>query len=89
MLMIRSAMLLACCASVSLAWADDTPRQRPSTLTATETLLQVQSSGEQASTKLQVQTARERDLSKQRWLDTYKYVIPDFYRWERVKSSHN
>lgn len=63
MLMIRSAMLLACCASVSLAWADDTPRQRPSTLTATETLLQVQ-------------TARERDLSKQRWLDTYKYVIP-------------
>ncbi|BBH48026.1 DUF3613 domain-containing protein [Pseudomonas sp. KU43P] len=87
--MIRFAIVLACCASVFSAWADDAPHQHSTELTATEALLQVQSSGEQASNKLQVQTARERDLSKQRWLETYKYAIPDFYRWERVKSSNN
>jgi len=23
----------------------------------------------------------------QRWLDTYKYVIPDFFRWEKTSNS--
>jgi len=23
----------------------------------------------------------------QRWLDSYKYVIPDFFRWEKTSSS--
>ena len=87
--MIRYVMLLACCASMALAWAEDSPRQQPQALTATETLLRLQSSGEQASRRLQVQTARERDLSKQRWLETYKYPIPDFYRWSKVTESNN
>jgi len=87
--MIRYVMLLACCASVSVAWAEDTPRQQREALTATEALLRVQSSGEQASNRLQVQTARERDMSMQRWLETYKYAIPDFYRWTKVRESNN
>jgi len=87
--MFRYVMLMACCASVSMVSADDTPRQPREALTATEALLRVQSSGEQASPRLQVQTARERDLSKQRWLETYKYAIPDFYRWTKVTESNN
>ncbi|MCI0914777.1 MULTISPECIES: DUF3613 domain-containing protein [Pseudomonas] len=87
--MIRYVMLLACCTGFSTAWAEDYPRQQPPAQTATEALLRVQSSGEQASNRLQVQTARERDLSKQRWLETYKYAIPDFYRWTKVTESNN
>ncbi|HDS1745201.1 DUF3613 domain-containing protein [Pseudomonas putida] len=87
--MIRYVMLLACCTGITTAWAEDYPRQQPPALTATEALLRVQSSGEQASTRLQVQTARERDLSKQRWLETYKYAIPDFYRWTKMTESNN
>ncbi|HGM5581344.1 MULTISPECIES: DUF3613 domain-containing protein [unclassified Pseudomonas] len=86
--MFRYLMVLAGCAGVSLAMAQEPPRQ-PEAQTATEALLRVQSSGEQASNRLQVQTARERDQSMQRWLDTYKYVIPDFYRWTKVTSSNN
>ncbi|KTB57650.1 DUF3613 domain-containing protein [Pseudomonas syringae] len=62
-------------------WADNSdpstsaPRQ-------TETWLQLQASGRAASPTPQVNTAAERDLSLQRWLETYKYKIPEFYDQE-------
>ncbi|MFJ9992099.1 DUF3613 domain-containing protein [Pseudomonas putida] len=86
--MFRYLVVLAGCGSVCLAMAQEPPRL-PTAETATEALLRVQSSGEQASNRIQVQTAQERDQSMQRWLDTYKYVIPDFYRWTKVTSSNN
>lgn len=63
------------------------PPRRPPSETATEALLRVQSSGQQASLQPQVQTARERDQSMQRWLDSYKYPIPDYFRWTKMNSS--
>ncbi len=73
--MFRYLMVLAGCACVSVTMAQEPPRQAEAQ-TATEALLQVQ-------------TAQERDQSMQRWLDTYKYVIPDFYRWTKMTSSNN
>ncbi|MBC3412063.1 DUF3613 domain-containing protein [Pseudomonas sp. SWRI51] len=57
--------------------------------TATEAWLKVQASNRQASPVPQVQTDKERDQAMQRWLDSYKYAIPDFYRWTKVNSSNN
>lgn len=74
--MIRYMMVLACCMGSAALHAEQYPRPSPQDETATERLLRVQSSGAQASRHLQVQTARERDQSMQRWLDTYKYEIP-------------
>ena len=54
---------------------------------ATEAWLRVQASGEQASPIVQRATPKERDQSMQRWLDTYKYVIPEFFRWEKTSDS--
>ncbi|WEK31859.1 MAG: DUF3613 domain-containing protein [Candidatus Pseudomonas phytovorans] len=87
--MIRYVMLLACCVGSATLQAEESPRHAPLDETATERLLRVQSSGEQASRRLQVQTARERDQSMQRWLDTYKYEIPDFYRWTKMTERNN
>ncbi|MGH8438040.1 MAG: DUF3613 domain-containing protein [Pseudomonas sp.] len=53
----------------------------------TEAWLQMQARNEQASKIPQSATPKEREQSMQRWLDSYKYVIPDFYRWESVGSS--
>ncbi|MFB4394085.1 MULTISPECIES: DUF3613 domain-containing protein [unclassified Pseudomonas] len=63
------------------------PARRPPSETATEALLRVQSSGTQASVQPQVQTARERDQSMQRWLDSYKHPIPEVFSWSKMKSS--
>ncbi|EKT4481647.1 DUF3613 domain-containing protein [Pseudomonas putida] len=87
--MIRYVMVLACCVGSATLLAEENPRPPPLDETATERLLRVQSSGEQASRRLQVQTARERDQSMQRWLDTYKYEIPDFYRWTKMAERNN
>lgn len=54
---------------------------------ATEAWLQVQASGAQASKTPQTATPKERDQSMQRWLDTYKYVIPDYFRWEKTSNT--
>ncbi|WP_449430011.1 DUF3613 domain-containing protein [Pseudomonas putida] len=86
--MIKPIVLLACMATPLAALAEDPPRE-PRPETATEALLRVQANNRQASPTLQVQTARERDMSMQRWLESYKYQIPDFYRWEKVSSSNN
>lgn len=49
----------------------------------TEAWLQLQTRGAVASPIIQVSTPTERDRSFQRWLDTYKHEIPDFYEQER------
>ncbi|MFK0093031.1 DUF3613 domain-containing protein [Pseudomonas sp. NPDC090592] len=87
--MIRYVMVLVCWVGSTALQAEEYPRQTAQDETATERLLRVQSSGDQASRRLQVQTARERDQSMQRWLDTYKYEIPDFYRWTKMTERNN
>lgn len=84
--MLRSLILLACIPLAAVA--EDPPRQPP-VETATEALLRVQSSNQQASTKLQRQTASERDQSMYRWLETYKYPIPDHFRWVKISTENN
>lgn len=86
--MLRPLLLLMCLAGAATALGDEKPRQAVSDESVTETLLRIQASNQQASPTLQVQTAKERDRSMQRWLETYKYAIPDFYRWEQVRSSN-
>lgn len=87
--MIKYLILLACCTTTSHALAQEPPRQQAAEQTATEALLRLQASGEQASNHPQVQTARERELAAQRWLDSYKYAIPDLFRWTKVTSDNN
>jgi hypothetical protein len=53
----------------------------------TEAWLQLQARNLEASKIPQTATPKEREQSMQRWLDSYKYEIPDFYRWEQVDSS--
>lgn len=79
-------MTLALLASPFSALADDPLRQPPPD-SAAEAWLRVQASNQQASPRLQVQTAAERDAVLQRWLDTYKYPIPEVFRWQKVSSS--
>ncbi|QXI37925.1 DUF3613 domain-containing protein [Pseudomonas xantholysinigenes] len=83
--MFKPSIVLACVITPLLAMADDPPQAQ----TATEALLQVQASNRQASPVRQVQTDKERDQAMQRWLDSYKYAIPDFYRWTKISSSNN
>ncbi len=45
----------------------------------TEGWLQLQSSQNAASQKLQTATATERELTMQRWLKTYQHEIPQFF----------
>lgn len=86
--MCKPWIVLACLALSPIGWAQEPPRQ-PRPQTATEALLQVQASNRQGSRTPQVQTDKERDQAMQRWLDSYKYAIPDFYRWTKVNSSNN
>ncbi|MFC3945016.1 DUF3613 domain-containing protein [Pseudomonas gingeri NCPPB 3146 = LMG 5327] len=46
----------------------------------TENWLQLQLQGQQRSPTPQVATPSEREQSMQRWLDSYKHPIPDFYK---------
>ncbi|WP_437882599.1 DUF3613 domain-containing protein [Pseudomonas sp. LRF_L74] len=41
--------------------------------------LELQRSGQQASAQAQVQTPSERELSYQRWLESYKHAIPEWF----------
>lgn len=59
------------------AWAaekGDSPWQEQ-----TQNWLQLQSQGRQASPTPQAATPAEREQSMQRWLDSYKHEIPDFF----------
>ncbi|MDU8499333.1 DUF3613 domain-containing protein [Pseudomonas syringae] len=66
---------------VSSVWAAG-DEQSPPAQKQTETWLQLQASGKAASPTPQINTAAERDLSLQRWLETYKYKIPEHYEQE-------
>ncbi|MBF8723723.1 DUF3613 domain-containing protein [Pseudomonas guariconensis] len=84
--MYKLLMTLALVASPLPALADEPLRQAPPD-SAAEAWLRVQASNQQASPRVQVQTAAERDASMQRWLDSYKYPIPEVFRWQKVSSS--
>lgn len=45
----------------------------------TENWLTLQSSGSAASSTAQKATAAERDLAAQRWLESFKHPIPEFF----------
>ncbi|WP_375057299.1 DUF3613 domain-containing protein [Zobellella sp. DQSA1] len=53
-------------------WEEGTRQQ-------TERWLQLQREGAAASIYSQAATAAERELANQRWLDSYKHPIPDFF----------
>ncbi|CRM50507.1 MULTISPECIES: DUF3613 domain-containing protein [Pseudomonas] len=46
---------------------------------ATENWLALQVSGQAASTTPQAASATERDLAAQRWLESFKHEIPEFF----------
>ncbi|NWC91353.1 MULTISPECIES: DUF3613 domain-containing protein [unclassified Pseudomonas] len=45
----------------------------------TEGWLQLQVRGERASANVQKATPAERDVAMQRWLDSYKHPIPEYF----------
>lgn len=49
----------------------------------TEAWLQLQTSGKAASATPQPATPIERDLSMQRWLNSYQHPIPEFYEQKK------
>lgn len=50
----------------------------------TDSWLEVQREGLEASRHVQQATPAERERSMQRWLDSYEYAIPDFYTGEEA-----
>ncbi|MDN7140166.1 DUF3613 domain-containing protein [Pseudomonas sp. JQ170] len=50
----------------------------------TETWLQLQARNQQASKIPQTATPAERDRSMQRWLDSYKYELPEHFDYDSV-----
>jgi len=63
------------------AWAID-PGPSSAAQKGTEQWLQIQSSGQAASRNPQATTAVEHDAAMQRWLDTYKLKVPQWYTSE-------
>lgn len=53
----------------------------------TENWFQIQVSGKASSPVPQVATPAERELSLQRWLDSYKHSIPEYYKQDEGGSS--
>lgn len=80
---IAGLLLLACMALPLTASAQE-EQASAKAQSLTETWLQLQARNQQASKTPQTATPKEREQSMQRWLDSYKYAIPDFYRWESV-----
>ena len=56
------------------------PGPTPKTQQETENWLQLQVSGTAQSPIRQTAAPAERELSLQRWLDSYKHEIPEYYR---------
>ncbi|MBF8731001.1 MAG: DUF3613 domain-containing protein [Pseudomonas putida] len=86
--MFKPMMIVLCLSCPLLAQAEDPPRLPPPDSTA-EAWLRVQASNQQASPKTQKQSATERELSLQRWLDSYKYPIPDAFRYQSMSTTGN
>ncbi|MBC3956962.1 DUF3613 domain-containing protein [Pseudomonas triticifolii] len=75
------------CGAVLLAFSTDTLASDSSSTTTqpqtqTETWLKLQAKGTASSPTPQTSTPAERDLSLQRWLESYKYKIPEFFDQE-------
>ena len=74
---IRVGMLLALIPLGAVAIeAGPTPKNQQET----ENWLQLQVSGSVQSPIRQTATPAERELSLQRWLDSYKHPIPEYYK---------
>ena len=56
------------------------PGPTPKTQQETENWLQLQVSGTAQSPIRQTAAPAERELSLQRWLDSYKHEIPEYYK---------
>lgn len=68
-------------ATAQCAWAaekGDSPWQEQ-----TQNWLQLQTQGRHASPTPQAATPAEREQSMQRWLDSYKHEIPDFFEQKK------
>ncbi|GAB7532598.1 DUF3613 domain-containing protein [Pseudomonas sp. 3A(2025)] len=63
------------------AWAIEPGPSAP-TQAQTEAWLQLQVRGDAASKVVQTPTPSEQEQSLQRWLDSYKHPIPEFYDQE-------
>lgn len=50
--------------------------------TVTERWLQIQREGQQVTPAPQVATPTEREMAYQRWLESFKHPIPDFFSSE-------
>ena len=76
-LSIRVGVLLALMPLGALA---NEPGPTPKNQQQTENWLQLQVSGSVQSPIRQTATPAERELSLQRWLDSYKHEIPEYYK---------
>ena len=76
-LSIRVGVLLALLPLGALAIE---PGPTPKNQQQTENWLQLQVSGSVQSPIHQTATPAERELSLQRWLDSYKHEIPEYYK---------
>ena len=76
---------IVCIALLSLtcsAWAIE-PGPSSKQQQQTEAWLQLQPSAKAASPTPQTATPAERDLSLQRWLNSYRHEIPEFFDQEK------
>ncbi|NBA95072.1 DUF3613 domain-containing protein [Pseudomonas sp. R5(2019)] len=85
--MMKAIPLAVCLAMLPTLASAIEPGPSSSAQQVTEQWLALQARGAAASPVIQTATPKEREQTMQRWLDSYKYVIPDFYRWEKVSSS--
>ncbi|MDE3737418.1 DUF3613 domain-containing protein [Pseudomonas resinovorans] len=69
-------LLGACC---GLQAAEDPRHARHERQRQSEQWLSIQREGSQASRHAQSATPAERELANQRWLESYKYAIPERY----------
>ena len=74
---IRMGVLLAL---IPLGAVAIEPGPTPKNQQETENWLQLQVSGSVQSPIRQTATPAERELSLQRWLDSYKHEIPEYYK---------
>lgn len=60
-------------------WLDDRDAELREGPTLTESWLQIQREGSQASNRPQQLTPQERELVNQRWLENFSHPIPEFF----------
>ncbi len=70
-------LLMGACSGLQAA--EDARHARHERQRNTEQWLSIQREGSQASRHAQTASAAERELANQRWLESYKYAIPERY----------